>query len=392
MHPDFLSLTRGEIYLDSATTGIPPQSVLDAVQQALLAGGSPGRSVHAKGYRASLIHNEARIEIARFLEVPASECIFVPSSTIGLNLIAQGWGARNLAPGDEILVSVAEHNANFLPWQRLAQKNGVRLHPIACTATGDLDLSDLRSKLCARTQVVALNQVSNVTGAVTDIATVVQMVRDTVARHALIVVDGAQGMAHLGASPADWGCDVYTFSGHKCYGVPGAALVWARAQVWEKAEPLWVGGGSVERASFEETVWAQGPARFESGTVNLAAIVGMLEGLRYASQHRNPDRQQALLWALVQRLSRVPGLRILGAPAQRMSCLSWVHQGLHAHDLGTLLDSKGIALRVGHHCAHRMLDHFGVRQSLRASFSHFNQMQDIEALGSALEYAVEVLG
>lgn len=389
MHPDFPQLEPGEVYLDSATTSLVPASVRELVAQALTKGGSPGRGGHVRGQAADSAYADARHTIASELGGFDEEVVFVPGTTFGLNLIAQGWGQR-LRPGDEILVSVAEHNASFLPWFRISQQTGAKVVPVLVDARGDFDWGDLAAKLGPRTRALAINHVSNVTGSVTDIAQLSAMVRASVAKDALIVVDGAQAAAHLELCPKAWGCDFYVFSGHKCYGVPGAGAVWGAAHRWAQCQPLWVGGGAVERASFTEVVLREGPAAFEPGTVNLPAILGMVAGMRYAKAHRDLEKETRMLDVLCARLREIPGLSILGDPRQRVGCISWVHQGVHAHDIATILDGAKLRLRAGHHCAHRLLAHFGEHHALRASIGHFNGMDDIEALAQALQRAQEI--
>lgn len=392
MHEDFPTLAQGEVYLDSATTSLVPRSVQEVVLQAMRAGGSAGRSLHGRGYAATQALARARSFVARDLSVQEQELVFVPSTTVALNLVAQGWAAPRLGPADQVLVSVAEHNANFLPWHRVCRQSGAALLPVAVDAHGQLDLEDLRAKLRPQTKVIALTHVSNVTGACTDIARVVELIRVSPAADALVVVDGAQAIAHLRASPAQWGCDFYAYSGHKCYGVPGAGVLWGAKGRWGQCEPLWVGGGSVEQASFDTILFKEGPERFESGTANLPAIAGLAAGLEYARAHQDQNSQSELLSSLAQRLEAMPGVRVLGHPSKRVGCVSWVHQGIHAHDMATLLDEAGIALRVGHHCAQRLLEHFGVHTALRASLAHFNHASQLELLCAELDKAREILG
>lgn len=389
MHPDFPQLDRGEVYLDSATTSLVPAPVVQIVAGALAKGGSPGRGGHARGQGADQAYAQARESMASLLGGSTPEIVFVPGTTFGLNLIAQGWGQR-LCQGDEILVSVAEHNASFLPWHRVSQNTGARVIPVLVDERGDLDLDDLSAKLGPRTRVLAINHVSNVTGSVTDIAALVARVRASPAKDALVVVDGAQAAAHLELCPKTWGCDFYVFSGHKSYGVPGAGVVWGAAHRWAQCQPLWVGGGAVERASFDEVVLREGPAAFEPGTINLPAVQGMLAGMNYARAHLDPEKDTQLLDVLQARLAQIPGIRLLGAPRKRAGCISWVHDGVHAHDIATILDGRKLRLRAGHHCAHRLLAHFGVHHSLRASIAHFNTLDDIERLAQGLEKAQEI--
>ena len=368
-------------YLDSAATCLVPEPVIRVVAEALSAGGSASRSVHSIGLDATRGYAQARIDIARHLGVDEDELVLTSSATHGLNLLAAGWVLR---PGDEVCVSVAEHHANLLPWMRACEASGARLVRVACDERSDLDLSDLRRSLSSRTRVVALTHVSNVTGGVTALDEVASIVRKHAPRAAL-VIDGTQAMAHLRPRPRELGCHAYVFSGHKVYGPPGCGVVWSDR--WSELSPLLWGGGMAAEVG-EVVELHDGPARFEGGTPNHPAAIGLAEALRFCEAHESPP----LVVEALSRLREMPGVRVLGSPRHRVGLLSFVVDGVHPHDVGTVLDQHGVAVRVGHHCAQPMLAHLGVESCVRASFGLYNNQHDIDLLVQAIVECQRVFG
>lgn len=371
-------------YLDTATTALMPRSVIDAVAGALEHGGSAGRSVHALGQEATAQYERARVAVAEHLGGRGEELVFVRSATEGLNLVAEGWARPRLGPGDEVCVSMAEHHSNLLPWRRVCEQRGARLVVVECDEHGDLDPSALGPRLNHRTRLLAITHVSNVTGARTSIPEVGRVLAASPAAGAALVVDGAQAVPHLAVDVARLGCDFYVFSGHKAYGPPGIGAVWAKRERWRETQPLLVGGGVVTRVSPDRVDYIEGPARFEAGTPNVASAVGLAAALRFLSAHRDSSREQGLLDAAEQALGSLAGVRILGAPRRRTAALSFVVDGVHAHDVGSLLDGEGVAVRAGHHCAQPLMRHFGVSAAVRASFGLYNDQRDVERLVAAL--------
>jgi cysteine desulfurase/selenocysteine lyase len=366
--------------------------VIDAIAETLAGGGSAGRSVHRLGLGATERYEQARAVIADQIGGAASELVFVSSATEGLNLIAEGWARPRLGPGDELCVSVAEHHSNLLPWRRACERRGARLVVLPCDERGELDLQALRSRLNHRTRLLAITQVSNVTGAETSIPEVAQILATSPAVDALLVVDGSQAIPHRSVDVGGLGCDFYVFSGHKAYGPAGVGAVWAKPARWRETQPLLVGGGMVDLVSADRVDYAEGPARFEAGTRNVAGAVGLAAGLRFLAEHRDPEREQALLRAAEQALAAIPGVRILGAPQRRRGALSFVVDGVHAHDVGTVLDSHGVAVRAGHHCAQPLLRHFGVGAAVRASFGLYNDEAEVERLAAAVAEVARRMG
>jgi len=380
------------VYLDSATTALLPGSVIDAVSEQLMRGGAAGRSVHALATQATQDYEQARSVIAQHLGGVADELVFVRSATEGLNLIAEGWGRPRVGPGDEICVSVAEHHSNLLPWRRVCARRGARLLVAACDAQGDLDLKDLKRRLNPRTRVLALTHVSNVTGAETSIPEVAGILAASPAAGAALVVDGAQAVPHRPINVAQLGCDFYVFSGHKAYGPPGISAVWARPERWHETQAWLVGGGMVTQVAPDRIDYADGPARFEAGTPNVAGAVGLAAGVRFVAKHRDASREQALLDEAKRALGKLPEIRILGNPRRRSGALAFVVTGIHAHDVGSLLDSHGVAVRAGHHCAQPLLRHFGVTSAVRVSLGLYNDESDIERLVHALAEVQRTMG
>lgn len=378
----FPALASGEwAYLDAATTSLVPQSVLEAVQGAMAAGGGAHRSVHALGERATSAYEAARAEVAAFLGVDCSEVVFVRSATEGLNQLAAGLGATFEA-GDEVIVSRAAHHSELLPWRRVCRERGLRLRTLELDERADLDLAHLERLIGKKTRAVAIPHVSNVTGAVSAVRAVAERLPSRVR----LVVDGAQGVAHWPMPMADLRCDAYVFSGHKVYGPPGVGAVWAKASLWRAMQSRLVGGGMVLRVRPESEALAEGPARFEAGSPNVPGAVGLAAGLAFAQVHHDRERADALV-THGEALLIEAGARLLGTPRERAGVLSFVVDGVHAHDLGALAAERGVAIRVGRHCAEPLLDHFGVRSAARASFGVYSRPEDIEALASVVTEA-----
>jgi len=380
------------VYLDTATTALTPRVVIDTVCDALARGGSAGRSVHRLGLEATQRLERARRVVAEHIGGASDELVFVSSATEGLNLIAEGWAAPRVGPGDEICVSIAEHHSNLLPWRRICERRGARLVVAACDARGDLDLEALQRCLTRRTRALAITHVSNVTGAETSVPEVAKILAASPAAGALLVIDGAQAVPHRRVDVRELGCDVYVFAGHKCYGPAGVGALWATPERWRETQPLLVGGGMVSMVSPEQIDYAEGPARFEAGTRNVAAAIGLATALEFMVEHRDPQRERALLISAQRSLAQLPGVRILGAPRRRTGALSFVIDGVHPHDVGSVLDSHGVAVRAGHHCAQPLLQTLGVSAAVRASFGLYNDDADVDRLLTAVAAVGRTMG
>jgi cysteine desulfurase/selenocysteine lyase len=354
-------------------------------------GGSARRAAHAIGQAASDRLSQARARVAHHLGTgDPEEVVFVRSATEGLNLVAQGFGERHLRPGDEVCVSIAEHHSNLLPWRRACRRSGARLVTVPCDGRGDLDLGALQQRLGPRTRILALTHVSNVTGAVTPLDDVAEL-RARAAPDATLVVDGAQAAAHLDDRPATLGADFYILSGHKAYGPQGVGAVWAPRARWDETDPWLLGGGMVTAVVEDTEELAPGAARFEAGTPDVPSAVGMAAGLDFLAQHR--DALDPELPELArERLASVAGLHVLGDPRRRVGVVSFHLGDIHPHDVASIADAHGVAIRAGHMCAQPLVRHFGRRAALRLSFGLHNDASDLEPLLTALREARRLLG
>lgn len=376
----------GRTYLDAATTSLVPTTVVAALAEELALGGGAGRSVHALGQRASDAFARARREVSAHLKADPAEVIWTRSATEALNLVAAGWGRRNLRPGDEVLMGPSAHHSLLLPWRRVCEATGARLISLACTPEGELDVADVRRKLTKRARVLAVTHVSNVTGAVSPLI-VLRSLLDDVSPNALFVVDGAQAVPHLDVDLERIDCDAYAFSAHKAYGPPGAGVLWMPAQRQEECTPLLVGGGMVTHVRETGAAFVSGPERFEAGTPNVAGAVGTAAGLGFTAQHRNGGD---LAHVAAEALRPIDGLTLVGDPKTRVGVCSFALDGIHSHDFGTFADDAGVALRVGHHCAEPLLRALGHASAVRASFGVYNTSDDVDQLADVVRAAMRM--
>ena len=382
-------------YLDSAASAQKPRAVLDAMRAFHeTAYANIHRGVHTLAERATMAYEGARARVARFIgaDDPA-EVVFVRGTTEAVNLVANSWGASNLRAGDVVLVTELEHHANIVPWQLLADRTGIRLVPCPVTDAGDVDLAAWERLLDAEpVKLAAFLHVSNAIGTVNPARTMAAMAR---ARGARVLVDAAQAVVHLPTDVRALGADFVCFSGHKVYGPTGIGVLWARRELLE-AMPPWQGGGDMIRSvSFAGTTFADPPSRFEAGTpaiteaVGLAAALDWLEGVGIG---RVAAHEQALVAEALAGLAGVPGLRLVGTPAERASVISFVMDGVHPHDIGQVLDEEGVAVRVGHHCAQPAMARFGVPATARASFAAYSDAEDVAQLLCGVARVREVFG
>ena len=382
------------VYLDSAATSLKPRAVIDAVAGVYLRGlGGTHRGVHRWSAAATDALEATRAELAAWLGGGSpSEVGFTRGATESLNLVATGWGASRLGPGDEVLVSGLEHHSSVLPWRRVCRATGARLVVAPLDASGTVPLEAFSRRMGHRTRVVVMTHLSNVTGAVLPVRAVASLARSL---GALVVVDGAQAVAHLDVDVAALGCDFYAFSAHKMYGPDGVGVLWGRHDHLEALEPLVVGGGAVSAVHDEEVTTLPVPHRLEAGTPPLAGVVGLgaaLTFLRTRGRSARRDFAAPLRAKLVATLEATPRVRILGETQGRVGLVSFVLEGVHAHDAGSFLDRAGVAVRAGHHCAQPVMDHFGVTASLRASLGVYNTAEDLDIFTDALRQALQELG
>jgi cysteine desulfurase/selenocysteine lyase len=387
------------VYLDSAATALRPRAVLDALAHAHgheIA--SAHRGVHALSRRATDAYEGARARVARFIHAPASEVVFVRGATEGLNLVAECWARPRLRAGDELLVTELEHHSNLLPWQRVARSTGATLMVAPVDDRGRLDLAQFEQRLGPRTRLVACAHVGNVLGDALRLRELCDLVRAR-SPGAVVVVDGAQAAPHLEIDVAAIGCDFYAFSGHKLYGPSGSGILWGRGEWLQEMPPYQLGGGMALSVSLDAARFVPPPHRFEAGTPDVASALGLAAAIDYLCAHDRAAlglHEASLIAYAIERLRELPGVRVLGGPRmdqepgrESASLLSFVIDGVHAHDVGTILDGEGIAIRTGHHCAQPLIRRLGVLATARVSVGMYNTRADIDALMRGLERTLE---
>jgi cysteine desulfurase/selenocysteine lyase len=379
------------VYLDNAATTQKPRAVIDAISRFYERdNANVHRGVHALSERATRAFEGARATVARFLNADRREVVFVRGATEAINLVAQTFGRQRVKAGDEIVVTTLEHHSNIVPWQLLAASQGARLVPAPIDDAGDLDLGALDRLLGPRVKLLAVTQVSNALGTVTPLQPIVALARG---RGIPVVVDGAQGAPHLGVDVGALGADFYVFSGHKIYGPTGVGVLWGRREHLE-AMPPWQGGGDMIRSvTFEKSTWNDLPYKFEAGTPDIAGAVGLAAALDYLAAVGLPAiaaHEATLLREAEAALREVPGVRLIGTPRHRAGVISFMVGDIHPHDLATIVDRQGVAIRAGHHCAQPLMLRFGLPATARASFALYSTPADVEALVRALHAAIKI--
>lgn len=375
------------IYFDNANTSQKPTAVIDAVDTFYRQhNANVARAVHTLSEEATALYEQARERIAGFIGArEVREVVLTSGTTAAINLVANAYLRKRLQPGDEILISWMEHHANIVPWQMLCADTGARLQVAPVLDDGSLDVPGLLALLGPRTRMVALTQVSNVLGTINPIANIAAATR---AAGVPLLVDGSQAVPHFGVDVAALGCDFYVFTGHKLFAPTGTGALWGRYEYLDAMSP-WLGGGEmIEHVSFAQTTYAPPPRRFEAGTPNIAGFVGLgaaidyLQRIDLAAAHRH---EAELGERLLTGLRGIPGLRLIGDAPERVPVYSFVIDGAHATDLAMLLDLEGVAVRSGQHCAHPLLQRFGVSATLRASLAFYNSAEEVDQFLIALE-------
>jgi cysteine desulfurase / selenocysteine lyase len=380
------------VYLDNAATTQKPQAVIDAMVRSYAEDNANiHRGVHLLSERATRAYEEARVKVQTFLNAPdAREVIFVRGTTEAINLVAQTFGRANIGKGDEVLVSEMEHHSNIVPWQLICEEKGAKLTVIPITDSGELRMDLLDSLLTDRTRMVAVVHVSNSLGTINPIATIVEKAH---ARGIPVLVDGAQAVAHMPVDVQALGCDFYAMSGHKLFGPTGIGVLWGRLPLLEKMPPYQGGGDMISSVSFARTTYNVVPNKFEAGTPNIAGSVGLgaaidyLKGIDIAAMQAYEDE---LLAYGTKALSAVPGIRLIGTASNKASILSFVMEDVHPHDIGTILDQQGVAIRTGHHCTQPLMERLCVPATARASLALYNTKEEIDALVGALARVREI--
>jgi cysteine desulfurase/selenocysteine lyase len=380
------------VYLDNAATTQKPQAVIDAMVRSYAEDNANiHRGVHLLSERATRAYEEARVKVQTFLNAPdAREVIFVRGTTEAVNLVAQTFGRANIGKGDEVLVTEMEHHSNIVPWQLICEEKGAQLKVIPITDSGELRMDLLESLLTDRTRMVAVVHVSNSLGTINPIAAIVEKAH---ARGIPVLVDGAQAVAHMPVDVQALGCDFYAMSGHKLFGPTGIGVLWGRLPLLEKMPPYQGGGDMISAVSFARTTYNVVPNKFEAGTPNIAGSVGLgaaidyLNGIDIASMQAYEDE---LLAYGTKALSAVPGIRLIGTASKKASILSFVMEDVHPHDIGTILDQQGVAIRTGHHCTQPLMERLCVPATARASLALYNTKEEIDALVGALARVREI--
>ena len=380
------------VYLDSAATAQKPFAVIDAIRKFHEVDcANIHRGVHELSQRSTAAYEETRIKAKRFLNARAkNELIFVRGTTEGINLVASSWGRKNVKAGDEIVISTLEHHSNIVPWQMLCEEKGARLRVIPVDDRGELLLEEYEKLLGPRTRMVAVGHVSNALGTINPVRQIVEMAHRA---GALALIDGAQAAPHMKIDVQALDADFYAFSGHKVIGPTGIGILYGKARLLNAMPPYQGGGDMIKSVTFEKTVYADLPYKFEAGTPNIAGGIGLGAAFDYVARiglDNIAAYEHELLLYGTEALSRIPGLRIIGTAREKAAVLSFVIDGIHPHDIGTVLDRQGIAVRTGHHCAQPVMDRFGVPATTRASLAFYNTFAEIDALAAGLAIVKEI--
>ena len=381
-------------YLDSAATTQKPLAVIDAMDRFYReAYGTVRRGVYRLSEKATAEYEGTRKKVAALIGAASErEIIYTSGTTQGINLVAYSYGRRFLKAGDEIILSQIEHHANIVPWQIACEMTGAVIRTIPADDRGVLDLDAYRKLLSPRTKVVAVNQVSNALGTVNPVAEIIALAHGV---GAVVLVDGAQSAAHMPVDVRALDADFFAFSGHKMFGPTGIGILYGKLSLLEKMPPYQGGGDMIQRVTFEKTTYQAPPHRFEAGTPPIAEVVGLgaaVDYLRGLGLDRIAAHEHALLEYGTALLSEIPGLRLIGTAPGKASILGFVLEGVHPHDIGTLLDQEGIAIRAGHHCAQPTMDRFGVPATARASLGPYNDASDLDALAAGIRKVQKVFG
>ena len=380
-------------YLDNAATTQKPRAVLDAIDRYYREiNANIHRGVHTLSIRATDAYESAREKIRGFINAAdPCEVIFVRGTTEAINLVASSYGRTHIGPGDEILISHMEHHSNIVPWQMLCEQTDALLKVIPVNEAGELDRVGFEKLLNPRTRLLALVHVSNALGTINPVRELIASAHDL---GAVVLIDGAQAVAHLAVDVRALDCDFYAFSAHKMFGPTGVGVLYGKRALLENMPPYQGGGDMIKAVRFERTLYNDLPHRFEAGTPNIAGVIGLGAAVDYLAAlgfEAIGRREDELLAYATRRVSEVPGVRFIGTAREKASVLSFVLDGMHPHDVGTVLDYHGVAVRTGHHCAMPLMERFSVPATVRASFAFYNTLEEIERLLGGLHKAREVL-
>mgnify|MGYP000554320293 CR=1 FL=1 len=380
------------VYLDNAATTQKPRVVIDAIRRFYEeTNANIHRGLHFLSERATEQYESVRSKVRDFLGAGDDrEIVFTRGTTEAINLVAASWGRWQLRPGDEIVLSAMEHHSNIVPWQLVCEATGAKIRVIPMDDSGELQLEEYEKLLGPRTKLVAITHVSNALGTVNPVEKIVAAAKAVGAR---VLVDGAQAVPHLPVNVQALGCDFYAFSGHKLFGPTGVGVLWGRAELLDAMPPYQGGGEMIRTVTFERSTWNHIPHKFEAGTPPIAEVIGLGAAIDYVEQvgrEAISQHEHGLLARAIQGLSAVPGVRIVGAAKHKAAVVSFVLDGIHPHDVGTILDREGIAIRAGHHCAQPLMQRLGLVATARASFALYNTVEEADALVAGVAKVIEV--
>jgi cysteine desulfurase/selenocysteine lyase len=382
------------VYLDNAATSQKPRFVLHAIADYYeKENANIHRGVHYLSEKATADYENVRTQVQKFLNAEkSSEIIFVRGTTEGVNLVAQTYGRKNVGAGDEILITAIEHHSNIVPWQMLCEEKGAKLRVAPINDRGELLMDEFQKALGPRTKIVAITHVSNALGTVNPVKRMVEMAH---ARNIPVLVDGAQAVPHLAVDVQALDCDFYAFSGHKVYGPTGIGVLYGKTKLLEAMPPYQGGGDMISSVTFEKTTYNKLPYKFEAGTPDIAGVIGLGAALEWVADvglDAIAAHEHDLLTYATEKVSAIPGVRVIGTAVEKAGVLSFVLEDIHPHDVGTILDQEGIAIRTGHHCSQPVMDRFCIPATARASFAIYNTRADIDALANGIQRVREVLG
>ena len=383
---------RPLVYLDNGATSQKPRRVIDTIRRYYESDNANiHRGLHALSERATNAYEGTRDAVQAFLNAAdRREIVFVRGATEGLNLIAQSWARPRLGPGDEIVVTTMEHHSNIVPWQLACRQTGARLRVAPIHDSGELDMAAFADLVNERTRIVAVAHVSNALGTINPVRDIIEMAHDA---GAIAVLDGAQAAAHGPVDVRALGCDFYVFSSHKCYGPTGMGVLYGRIGRLEEMEPYQGGGDMIRTVSFEESTWNDLPYKFEAGTPNIAGTIGLGAAVEFMTElgmDAIAAHERDILEYATEALGELDGIRIIGTAPEKAGILSFVVEGVHPHDVGTIVDRHGVAIRAGHHCAMPLMRRYGVPATSRASLALYNTKADIDALVEGLGKVKEI--
>ncbi len=383
---------RTLVYLDNAATSQKPQVVIDAISRHYERGNANiHRGVHFLSEHATEEHEAARGTVQSFLNAEeASEIIFVRGATEAINLVAQTYGRTQVGPGDEVLITAMEHHSNIVPWQILCEQKGGRLRVIPINESGELLLEEFQKLLNTRTKIVAVTQVSNALGTINPVQRIIEMAhRENIP----VLVDGAQAVPHLKVDVQALDCDFYVFSGHKLYGPTGIGVLYGKSALLDAMPPYQGGGDMISSVTFEKTIYNKLPYKFEAGTPHVAGAIGLGAAIDYVNglgMDNVAAYEHEVLTYATEAVAAIPGIRVIGTAREKAGVLSFLLDSIHPHDIGTILDQEGIAIRAGHHCAQPIMQRFGIAATVRASFGLYNTKEEVDALVNGIQNVREV--